>query len=151
VAAVALSQPAVGWYVGSSGTVTTAVMGRPTPTSTAWAANVRYRDSATADPPRRTLARIPRKGIVVWASIQPPLMWPPDGRRTSRHLAIADAYRFQCCDGGDVVVSEWELYGWGPRHRYSVLVRIYFGSTPTKTMKAQAQRTLDGLRLPAAA
>ncbi len=50
-----------------------------------------------------------------------------------------------------MVVSEWELYGWGPRHRYSVLVRIYFGSTPTKTMKAQAQRTLDGLRLPAAA
>jgi hypothetical protein len=151
VAPVALAQPAVGWNVGSSGTVATSVMGRPTPTSTAWAANVRYRDRAVSDPPSRTLARIPRRGVVVWVSIQPPLMWPPDGRRTSGHFSLGDAYRFQCCDGSDALVPEWELYGWGPRHTYSVLARIYFGSTPTRTMKAQAQHALDGLRLPAAA
>ena len=151
VTPVTLTQPAVGWKVGSSGTVTTSVMGRPTPTATAWAANVRYLDNAVSDPPSRTLARIPRRGVVVWASIQPPLMWPPDGRRTSGHFSLADAYRFQCCDGSDALVPEWELYGWGPRHTYSVLVRVYFGSAPTRTMRAQAQHALSGLRLPAAA
>lgn len=149
-APVTIAEPAVGWDVGRSGTVTTMVAAKRVPYSTAWTANFRYRDKATADPPNATLSRIPSNGVVVWASIQSPLLWPPEGRRTSERLSLADVYRFRCCDGSDVLVRQWELYGWGPRHSYSVLVRIYFGSAPTKIMKAQAQRALDRLRLPAA-
>lgn len=148
-APVTMAVPAAGWDVGRSGTVTTMVAGKRVPYSTAWTANFHYRNKATADPPNATLGRIPRNGVVVWASIQPPLLWPPDGRRASERLSVAKAYRFECCEGARVPGGEWEVYGWGPQHAYSVLVRIYFGSAPTPTMKAQAQRALNGLRLPA--
>jgi hypothetical protein len=103
---------------------------------------------ATADPPNETLRHIRRHGVVVWASIQPPSGWPPDGRRISRHLSLADAYRFDCCEGADVPGGEREVYGWGARRAYSVLVRVYFGTEPTRAMNAQAQRVLDRLVLP---
>jgi hypothetical protein len=65
-------------------------------------------------------------------------------------FSVAKAYRFRCCEGADVPGGEWDLYGWGPQHAYSVLVRIYFGSAPTQAMKAQAQRAVGRLRLPVA-
>ena len=149
-APVSVADPGPGWRAGRSGTVETTVAGRRTSRSTAWAANFRYRDPATADPPNETLRHIRRHGVVVWVSIQPPSGWAPDGRRTSRHLSLADAYRFDCCEGADVPGGEWEVYGWGPRRAYSVLVRVYFGSAPTRAMKAKAQRVLDRLVLPRA-
>jgi hypothetical protein len=149
-APVSIAGSAPDWRVGQSGTVKTTVVGGRVSHSTAWTANFKYRDRATADPPNATLRRIPLDGIVVWVSIQPPLGWPPDVRRTSKRLSLADAYRFRCCEGADVRGGEWEIYGWGPRRAYSVLVRIYFGSAPTRAVKAQAQRALDRLRLPRA-
>jgi len=150
-APLSFAEPAPSWHVGQSGTLRTTVTGGRVPYSTAWTANFKYRDRATADPPNATLRRIPRDGIVVWVAIQPPFRdWPPDGRRTSKRLSLADAYRFRCCEGADVRGGEWEIYGWGPRRAYSVLVRVYFGSAPTRTMKGQAQRALDRLRLPRA-
>jgi hypothetical protein len=149
-APLSFGDPAPGWHVGRSGTVYTKVVRKREPLSVAWAANVKYRDVATADPPNRTLRHLPSNGIVVWAAIQPPGNWPPDGRRTTTRYALAYSYRFACCEGASVAGGEWELYGWGPHRAYSVLVRIYFGSPPTRAMKAEAQRTLRTLRLPKA-
>lgn len=149
-APVSFGSPPAGWRVGRSGTVATAVAGTTEHRSTAWAGNIAYRDRATADPPNATLRHLRPRGIVVWVSIQPPAGWPPGHRRTSTHLALADAYRFACCEGAEVPGGEWELYGWGPRHSYSVLVRVYFGSRPSRTMRADAQRALDALILPRA-
>jgi hypothetical protein len=149
-APVSFGPPPPGWHVGRSGTVATTVAGTPEHRSTAWAGNVAYRDRATADPPNATLRHLRPGGIVVWVSIQPPSGWPPDRRRTSTHLSLADAYRFACCEGADVPGGEWELYGWGPRRSYSVLVRVYFGSRPSRAMRGHAQDAIDRLILPAA-
>jgi hypothetical protein len=61
---------------------------------------------------------------------------------------LADAYKFACCEGAHVPGGEWELRGWGPKRAYTVLIRIYFGSRPSRAMKMKAQRALDRLRLP---
>ena len=139
-----------GWHTGHSATFRSVACSRPNvPTSTAWAANVAYRDSAAADPPNRTLQQLPATGVVVWASISAcTAHWPPDHRRASTHLSLADAYRFACCEARDVRGGEWELYGFGPKQAYSVLVRIYWGAPPTKEMKAEATRALRSLHLP---
>jgi hypothetical protein len=119
---------AQGWYVGRSGTVSTTV-GRAhaqAPLSTAWAANVRYRDPASSDPPNTTLQHLPPGGVVIWASIQPPTAWPPDHRRVSVHYSLADAYHLACCEAATLGAGEWELYGFGPKRAYSVLIRIFW-------------------------
>ena len=143
---------APGWHVGRSGTVFTTV-GRPhvrVPMSTAWAANVRYRDRATSDPPNRTLQHLRPAGVVVWATIQPKAAGWPNHRRFSPRLSLSDAYHFACCEAVSIGGGEWELYGFGPKRAYTVLVRVYWGSPPTRTMKAQATRALRALRLPRA-
>ena len=139
-----------GWYTGQSGTVYSTVGHAHTrfPMSTAWAANVRYRDPATSDPPNNTLRRLAPTGVVVWAIIQPSMPGQPD-RRVSAHYNLADAYHFPCCDGEGVRGGSWELYGFSPKHAYSVLIRIYWGSPPTTAMKAEATRAIHALRLPA--
>jgi hypothetical protein len=142
---------AQGWHTGRSGTFYTTVgpAHARVPMSAAWAANVRLLDRATSDPPNKTLQRLPPRGIVVWARIQARVgAWPPDHRRVSVRYALADAYRFACCKAANVRGGEWELYGFGPKRAYDVLIRIYWGSRPTKHMKAQAERALRGLRLP---
>ena len=144
---------AQGWHVGRSGTIHTAVGSSHArvPMSTAWAANVRYRDSATSAPPNATLRHLPPRGIVVWASIQLPTeAWPPDHRRLSVHYSLVNAYRLACCEAAGIGGGEWELYGFGPRRAYTVLVRVYWGSPPTEAMKAEAERALHTLRLPRA-
>jgi hypothetical protein len=108
-APVSFAESSPGWHTGQSETVKTTVTGVHVPQSTAWTATFKYSDRATADPPNATLRRIPRNGIVVWVSIQPPLGWPPDGRRTSKRLSLKDAYRFCCCEGADVPGGEREL------------------------------------------
>ncbi len=119
---------AKGWHVGQSGTYHTVWCSQTCGArSTAWAANVRYRDSARSDPPNRTLEHRPADGVVVWASIQGCTMgWPSDHRRVNVHYALADAYRFPCCEAAAIGGGEWELYGFGPKRAYSVLVRIYW-------------------------
>jgi hypothetical protein len=142
--------PVTGWQTGASGNTQSAYVGAGRHAtvpleSTAWIArNVRYRDEATADPPSKTLAHLPPRGIIVWAVVYAPAS---SGRpiqldlRRARHLA--------CCDGPvRVAGGTYELAGYGPRRAYSAIVRVYFGSRPSRSVIATAQLALDHLRLP---
>jgi len=146
---VSLGLHAPGWFVGQSGTRRQSFL--PRTYSVAWVANVRCRDCATSNPPNATLRSLPRRGIIVRASIQPPdpTGWPPKGRRLSPSYSLREAYRFPCCEAVRIG-GAWELYGFGPKHAYSVIVDVYWGSTPTKAMRAAAQRAISTLHLPAA-
>ena len=133
--------PHPGWTTGSSGSGRSAYGGAGVE-STAWTATgVRYRDRATADPPNRTLAHLPRRAVIVWAVAFTPVQNEPRLR-----LSLARARHLPCCEGEYVAGGSWELAG---RHgNYSVIVRIYFGSPPTRSMRSQAQHALDQLALP---
>lgn len=86
---------------------------------------------------------------MVWASIQPCTAgWPPPHRHLSHLTSLAGAWHWACCDGESIGGGVSELYGFGPKHAYSVLIRIYWGSPPTTAMKAEAVRALHALRLP---
>jgi hypothetical protein len=144
--------PLPGWQAGSSGDRPSRYVGPPlnrvkTPLeSSAWIArNVRYRDDATADPPNRTLAHLPPTGVIVWAVI----FNPAQRGESAIRLDLTKARRFACCEGAYVAGGEYELGGSGPGRNYSVIVRIYFGSRPTSASRAEAQRALDHLHLPA--
>jgi hypothetical protein len=157
VAAVALApwaqplrfRPLRGWRRGASGTLDSSYgpvpnVGLPKE-STAWTATgVRYRDRPTADPPAATLSRLPRHGIVVYAVIY------QSARHPQKRIALRldRARRYPCCDGTYVAGGEYGLAGAGPGAAYSVIVRVYFGSPPTRSMRAQAQRALEHLDLP---
>ena len=156
VAAVALApwaqplrfRPLSGWQRGASGTLNSSygpVPGIDSPKeSTAWTARgVRYRDRPTADPPVATLARLPRQGVVVFAVIY-------QSAQRARRIALRldRAKRYPCCDGTYVAGGEYALAGAGPAAAYSVIVRVYFGSPPTRALRAQAQRALERLELP---
>jgi hypothetical protein len=139
-----------GWDRGASGNTRSAYVGRrrraPVPLeSAAWIAKgVRYRDDPTADPPNKTLQHLSKRALILWAVIYTPVA---AGQKPIR-LSIAAAKRFKCCEAAYVAGGEWELAGTGPGRAYSVIVRIYFGSGPTRAMRAQAQRALNRLELP---
>lgn len=142
-------RPLAGWQTGHSATVTSTygpVPGVASPKeSIAWmATGVRFGDRPTADPPARTLAHLPPRGILVSVVIY------ESGRKTERpiELRFVRARRFPCCDGTYVAGGEYGLSGRGPRNAYSVIVRVYFGSKPTRSMRTQAQRALDRVELP---
>jgi hypothetical protein len=142
-------RPLPGWQTGTSGTVHSSygpVPGVSSPkASIAWMVRgVRFGDRPTADPPTKTLSHLPPKGILVSAVVF------QSGRSTAKpiELRIVHARRFPCCDGTYVAGGEYGLSGAGPRGAYSVIVRVYFGSPPTGSMRAQAQRALDHLELP---
>jgi hypothetical protein len=106
---------------------------------------VKYRDPATADPPNKTLAALPRRAVIVWSVIE-----KVASRKQPRiRLDLSKAKRLACCDAVRIP-AEYELTGSGPDHAYSVIVRIYFGSKPDAAMLAKAQRALRRLNLPAA-
>ncbi len=142
-------RPLQGWQTGASGTIRSsygAVPGVTSPKeSTAWMARgVRYRDRRTADPPDATLSRLPRQGIVVFVAVY------ESGRieQALIDLSLDRAQRYPCCDGTYVAGGEYGLAGAGPNGAYSVIVRVYFGSAPTRAMRTQAQRAVDHLVLP---
>jgi hypothetical protein len=142
-------EPMSGWRTGANGTFASTygpVPGVRAPKeSTAWTARgVRYRDQRTADPPVATLTRLPLRGILVFATIYE--SGPSNRRRIS--LRFDQATRYPCCDGTYVGGGEYALAGAGPDAAYSVIVRVYFGSRPTRPMRVQAQRALDHLELP---
>jgi hypothetical protein len=142
-------RPLPGWQRGANGTFNSSygpVEGIASPKeSTAWITNgVRFRDRRTADPPEVTLSRLPRRGIVVFAVIYEAAQ-TTEGRIV---LRLDRARRYPCCDGTYVAGGEYGLAGAGPGFAYSVIVRVYFGSSPTRAMRAQAQRALDHLALP---
>jgi hypothetical protein len=141
--------PMSGWRTGTNGTFDSSY--GPVPDvaspkeSTAWMARgVRYRDGRTADPPDATLSGLPRGAILVFATIYESGV--SAGKRIQ--LRLDRARRFPCCDGTYVPGGEYALSGLGPGAAYSVIVRVYFGSRPTRSMRAWAQRALDHLRLP---
>jgi len=143
-------QPLAGWRAGANGTFSSSygpVPGNPSPRqSTAWMAKgVRYRDRRTADPPGATLARLPRRAILVFATIYE--SGPSTAKRIE--LRLERARRYPCCDGTYVAGGEYELDGAGPATADSVIVRVYFGSAPTRSMRKQAQLALNRLQLPA--
>jgi hypothetical protein len=144
-------RPLPGWHAGASGNVRSAYVGSykyaaVPQESSAWiATGVRYRDPPTADPPNATLRRLPPKAIIVWAVAYQDL----HPVRSAIRLDLTRAKHFACCEGAGLVAGEYELTGSGPSRAYSVIVRIYFGSRPTRALRAQAQRALDHLRLPA--
>jgi len=144
-------RPLAGWQTGASGTTRSEYSGsaarrRPPTESAAWiATRVHYTDKATADPPNRTLAHLPRDGVIVWAVIFDS-GWKGEKRI---QLDMAKATRFDCCEASRVAGGEYEVSGYGPGSRYSVIVRVYFGSKPTRALRAEAQRVLDRLQLPA--
>lgn len=142
-------RPLAGWRTGASGTIGSSYGPAPGVRSpkeaTAWMTRrVRYRDGRKADPPDATMAHLPPRAILVFAVVY------ESGRRTGRalELRIDHAVRYACCDGTYVAGGEYVLAGTGPRAAYSVIVRIYFGSPPTRALRAEAQRALDRLVLP---
>ena len=143
-------RPMPGWHSGASGTFDSSygpVPGIASPKeASAWIAKgVRYRDRATADPPGATLSHLPRRAILVFAVVY------ESGWTTQRRITLRldRATRHPCCDGTYVAGGEYALAGAGPAAAYSVIARVYFGSPPTRSMRAQAQRALDHLVLPA--
>ena len=142
-------RPLPGWQRGAGGTFNSSYgpggdVASPKE-STAWIAKgVRYRDARTADPPDATLSRLPRGAIVVFAVVYQSARNPE--RRID--LRLDRARRYPCCDGTYVPGGEYALVGGGPGAAYSVIVRVYFGSSPTRSMREQAQRALDRLELP---
>jgi hypothetical protein len=138
-----------GWQAGASGTFNSSYGPAPDiaspKESTAWMTRgIRYRDRPRADPPDATMFRLPRRAIVVFAVIY------ESGRKTGRQIELRfdRATRYPCCDGTYVAGGEYVLAGLGPAAAYSVIVRVYFGSPPTRLMRAQAQRAIDHLKLP---
>jgi hypothetical protein len=145
-------RPLPGWHAGASGNTRSVYVGggkrvRAPEESAAWVARgVRYRDQATADPPNATLAHLPVDGVVVWAVIYAPAAL---GEQPVR-LELARARHLPCCDGVGVVGGEDELTGSGGGGKYSVIVRVYYGSGPTRALRREAQRALARLELPVA-
>ena len=140
-------RPLQGWTNGASGTFSSSYgPGIASPKeSVAWMAKgVRYRDPRTADPPTATLSRFPRGGILVSAVIYQ----SPQRRERAIALELDRATRYPCCDGTHVAGGEYGLTGAGPGGAYSVIVRVYFASPPSRETRAQAQRALDHLELP---
>jgi hypothetical protein len=141
--------PLQGWNHGASGTFNSSYgpvgdLASPKE-STAWMAmGVRYRDRPTADPPSATLSRFPRGAVLVSAVIYQSAQ-SAKGRIL---LRLDRARRYPCCDGTHVAGGEYGLMGAGSGAAYSVIVRVYFASPPTRSMREQAQRALDHLELP---
>jgi len=101
-------------------------------------------DRRTADPPDATLSRLPARAVLVFATIY------ESGRTSGKRirLRLARAHRHACCDGTYVAGGQYALKGVGPAGAYSVILRVYFGSPPTRAMRADAQRAIDHLALP---
>ena len=142
-------RPMAGWRTGANGTFASSygpVPGNAWPKeSTAWMTKgVRYRDRRIADPPDATLSRLPPSAILVFATVY------ESGRKSGKRISLRldRATRFPCCDGTYVAGGEFALAGAGPAAAYSVIVRVYFGSRPTRSMRAFAQRALGHLVLP---
>jgi hypothetical protein len=143
-------RPLRGWQTSTSGNTRSLYVGpgkhlRPAVESAAWIAkNVRYADDATADPPKATLAHIPSNGVIVWAVV---FSRAETGQKPIR-LDLSGATRFACCEPVDVRGGEYELTGAGPGRADSAIIRVYFGSRPTRASRAAAQRALDQLQRP---
>jgi hypothetical protein len=82
--------------------------------------------------------------VIVWAVIFQSDYTPQKRLR----LDLSKARRLSCCERAYVAGGVYELTGSGSRRAYSVIVRVFFGSRPTKARRTEAQRALDRLELP---
>jgi len=64
---------------------------------------------------------LPRGGVIVWAVIFDS-GWKGEARI---RLDMATAKRFACCEATRIG-GEYQMSGYGPGGRYSVIVRVYF-------------------------
>jgi hypothetical protein len=142
--------PLAGWETAASGNTLSVYAGPGKHVAvpleaTAWIAkNVRYRDNATADPPNATLAHLQPNSVIVWAVI----FTPSYAGQKPISLDLGKANHNACCEAVGLAAGEYELAGNGPGGAYFVIVRIYFGSRPTKATRAEAQQALRRLALP---
>ena len=137
-----------GWHTGDSGPFERRPWGEQTQS---WAATVAYADGPFDLPPRKTIERLPKDGILIWVGLSRASDPSAPGQRYSVHelpFRLADFTRHDEWEGRIRDVPEYELVTRVPG-RYEVNVRIYFGrADPTQEMLAAAQAALDRLRLP---
>lgn len=140
-----------GWFVGTSGADEARAEGEFT---TSWASTTPYADEWNALPPRETLDRLSRDGIVIWLGLSRSNRFPPDrdGDNTFRArqppFSLGDFERRAGWEGQVRDLPEYVLWG-TVRRQYQVDVRVYFGRPePTEAMLGEAQAMLDELELP---
>lgn len=134
-----------GWHVGGA-RVATPGCARCVQTAS-WASTIRYRDKP-GDFPQRTIAALPRAGIIVWVtrSRQPS---PPAWMLRRHPLGIVRARIHSNFEGNPTNgrVSEWVASTW--RAGSFVSVYVFFGSAiPSPPVVARAQAELGAMRLP---
>lgn len=142
-----------GWHTTSSGATPRHSYGESAQSA---AATIPYRDVPNQLPPVRTLAALPRDGIVVWVSLTRDSHFEPsrlDGNETYRPrrrppYRMADLERFDPWQGQVRDLPEYRLWA-ATGERYLVDLRVYFGqSHPTPAMLAEADAMLRGVRFP---
>ena len=145
-AALVVSPPhfrdAPGWHVGSTRAhACVGVSAKRCVQAEAWASTVRYRDCPDCVPPHRTLAKLPRDGIVIQLSYgrerpsrTPLAPWPP---RIVPHPGPFDGVPARLSlfgKSGRTGATEWSLYVWfGRRH-----------PTPDQIARATAELRTSG-------
>jgi hypothetical protein len=73
---------------------------------------------------------------------------PAHGGEKPIRLDLSKAKHFACCEGAYLVRGSYELTGSDPKHTYSVIPRIYFGSGLTGSLRDEVQLALKQLQLP---
>jgi|SRR5581483_1814590 len=152
VAALALAAPPAALPRGRGfrvGAARVAAPGCPRCVQTeSWASTVRYRDPPNQLPPHRTMAALPRDGLIVHVT----RAWEPHApawMRTRRPLRIVRAAIHASFEGNTTRgrVSLWAASTW--RAGSYVTVWVLFGTpAPTAAAVARAQRELDTTRFP---
>ena len=139
-------EQAPGWHVGASRVHTCPGVPQSQCSQVeSWAGTVRWRDCHDCEPPHRTLASLPRGGIVISVLLgkepRPPrhvMPWPPVLRRGAIVGPI---------EGAPPRIG---YFGQGGRLRgFSAELFVYFGRLhPTLRQIARAQAELNSARLP---
>jgi hypothetical protein len=142
-----------GWDTVSSGATPRRAYGESVQSA---AATIQYLDAPNALPPSRTLAALPRNGIVVCVSLTRDSNFDPsrlNGNdmyqpRRAPPYRLADFERVYPWEGQIRDIPDYRLWA-ATGERYLVDLRVYFGREhPTNAMLAAADAVLRGLRFP---
>lgn len=142
-----------GWHIVSSGATPRYAYGEYVQTA---AATIPYRDGPNEVPPMKTLAALPREGILVWVALSRSSRFPPsrldrnemyEPRRPPPYR-LADLVRHDQWQGQVRDLPKYVL-GAAAWDRHMVELQVYFGqSHPTEEMVAEADAVLRALELP---
>jgi len=132
--------PAAGWHVGSARVSSCAGCVQ----TESWASTVAYRDPANQLPPHRTMAALPRTGVIVhvtrsWEPSPPAWVHLPHPLRITPH-AVTASFEGNTTGGR---ASRWNGATWRAGSYVSVWV-IFGRSSPTAAQLRTAQAELDG-------